>query len=767
MAVMMRAQPTDRRQFLKLAGTLVVSISVPSSLLPAPAAAPFAHRWPAVVPADMVDSFLAIGADGTVTVYCGHVDLGTGVRTALAQIVAEELDVSMGRVNVVLGDTDKTPDQGPTIASDTIQVTAIPLRRAAAEARRFLVARAAQSLNVPPAQLTVADGVVSEQHNPARSVAYGTLVQGRSFDLRLPGNAPVKKPSEYKIVGKRVPRVDIPVKVTGALTFVHDLWLPGMLHGRVVRPPVPGVETSPAIGATLVSVDRHSIEHIPGVVEVVVNGDFVGVIVEREENAERAARELKVAWKPWREGLADFSDLERAIRQHPSKPRVLNDEGDVVSALASAARSLSATYIWPYQMHGSIGPSCAVADVREGQCTVWSGTQNPHVLRRDIAALLKMPLESVRVLRMEAAGCYGRNCADDVAGDAALLSRAVGRPVRVQLSRADEHGWEPKGAAQLVDVRGGLDADGTVAAYDFNTRWLSGAADTLPLLLTGIRPAKPSVNTMGDRTALPAYYNRYGSSPGFRHCRVVVNDAVPPVRAAWLRGVAAMPNVLAHESFMDELATAAGADAIEFRLRHLADERGAAVLKAAAERAGWQSRPSFQDTDPGADVVRGRGAAYGRYIHSPFPGYGAAWVAWVCEVAVDRATGGIRVTRVVVAQDCGLIVNPDGVRHQVHGNVIQSISRVLKEAVTFDRSGVTSLDWAAYPILTFPEVPEIETVLIDRPEQPALGVGEAASVPSAAAIANAVFDATGVRLREVPFTAPRVRARLQRGDSRT
>jgi nicotinate dehydrogenase subunit B len=760
MALMMRAHPTDRRQFLKRTGALVVSMSVPS-VLSAAEATPLTRRWPAALPADTVDSFLAIGADGMVTVYCGHVDLGTGIRTALAQIVAEELDVSMGHVNVVLGDTDKTPDQGPTIASDTIQIAAIPLRRAAAEARRFLLARAAQHLNEPPEELTVADGIVAARRNPAHSVAYAELVQGRRFDLGLPGDAPVKKPSEYKIVGKPIRRVDIPAKVTGALTFVHDLRLPGMLHGRVVRPPVPGIETSPAIDAMLVSVDRHSIEHIPGVVEVVVHRDFVGIIAEREENAERAARELKVVWKPWRDGVADFSNLERAIREHPSTPRVLNDEGDVVSALASAAKSLSATYIWPYQMHASIGPSCAVADVSAGQCTVWSGTQNPHVLRTDIAALLEMPVESVRVLRMEAAGCYGRNCADDVAGDAALLSRAVGRPVRVQLSRADEHGWEPKGAAQLVDVRGGLDADGMVAAYDFNTRWLSGMAEMLPLLLTGVRPAKPSVNTMGDRTAMPAYYDRYRSSPGFRHCRVVVNDAAPPVRAAWLRGVAAMPNVFAHESFMDELATAAGVDAIEFRLRHLADERGAAVLRAAAERAGWQSRPSLQRADPGADVVRGRGAAYGRYIHSPFPGYGAAWVAWVCEVAVTRATGDIRVTRVVVAQDCGLIVNPDGVRHQVHGNVIQSISRVLKEAVTFDRSGVTSLDWAAYPILTFPDVPEIETVLIDRPEQPPLGVGEAASVPSAAAIANAVFDATGVRLREVPFTPSRVRAKLQ------
>jgi nicotinate dehydrogenase subunit B len=443
MAVMMRAHPTDRREFLKLAGALVVSIGAPS-MLPAADAAPFARRWPAVLPDDTVDSFLAVGADGVVTAYCGHVDLGTGVRTALAQLVAEELDVSMGQVNVVLGDTDKTPDQGPTIASDTIQITAIPLRRAAAEARRFLVARAAQHLNVPQQQLAVADGIVSVRRDPARRVAYASLVQGHRFDLKLPGDAPVKKPSEYKIVGKPIPRVDVPAKITGALTFVHDLRLPGMLHGRVVRPPVPGVEISPAIGATLVSVDRHSIEHIPGVVDVVVHGDFVGVIAEREENAERAARELKVSWKPWREGLADFSNLEPAIRAHSSTPRVLNDEGDVASALASAAKSISATYVWPYQMHASIGPSCAVADVSGGQCTVWSGTQNPHVLRTDLAELLEVPVESVRVLRMEAAGCYGRNCADDAAGDAALLSRAVGRPVRVQLSRADEHGREPR-----------------------------------------------------------------------------------------------------------------------------------------------------------------------------------------------------------------------------------------------------------------------------------------------------------------------------------
>jgi nicotinate dehydrogenase subunit B len=737
-----------RRDLLKATGALLVCFTIPTlEVARARAAAP-----PATLPTDQVDSFLAINGDGTVTACCGHVDLGTGTRTALAQIVAEELDVAVARVNMVLGDTDRTPDQGPTIASATIQVAAVPLRQAAAQARQFLVEQAARRLGVVPEVLVVRDGVVYARDSAGRQVSYSELIAGRRFDLRISGDVPLKQPANYSVVGASAPRVDIPAKVTGGLTYVHDMRVPGMLHARVVRPPYAGVDSGPPIGNSLISVDRASIKDISGIVSVVVIKDFIGVVAEREENAIKAAQALKVTWKPWA-GLPDLGELEPALRVHPSKPRVLKTEGDLETALATATTRQAATYIWPYQMHGSIGPSCAVADVHDSEATVWSGTQNPHTIRADLSKLLMLPADRIRIIRMEAAGCYGRNCADDVTADAALLSKAVGRPVRVQLMREQEHGWEPKGAAQLIDVQGGLDQAGNITAYDFRTRYPSNAAPTLALLLTGTIDPTPIVSDMGDRTAIPPYAT--GAT------RIVVNDTAPIVRAAWLRGVSALPNVFAHESFIDELAAAAKVDPLALRLGALKDARGAEVLKAVAERANWDARPSPNPNAGAGDVVTGRGLAYAQYFHSKFPGFAAAWAAWVAEVEVDRKTGQITIRKITVAHDCGLIVNPDGVRHQIHGNVIQATSRVLKEAVTFDPSAVTGLEWGAYPIITFPEVPDIEVVMISRPDQPALGAGESASVPSAAAIANAIFDATGARLREVPFKPERMLAGLK------
>src|SRR5665213_1658739 len=409
---------------------------------------------------------------------------------------------------------------------------------------------------------------------------------------------------------------------------------------------------------------------------------------------------------------------------------------------------MARTYVWPYQMHASIGPSCAVADVRNDHIKVWSGTQNPHMLRADLALLLARPESEIDVLRMEAAGCYGRNCADDVSADAVLLSRAVGRPVRVQLTREQEHAWEPKGTAQLMDVRGGLNADGGVAGYDFATRYPSNGAPTLALLLTGTIAPVPDVFEMGDRTAIPPY--------DYEAMRVVAHDMPPIVRASWLRGVSALPNTFAHESYIDELATEAGVDPIEYRLRYLRDQRAIDLINAVAERAGWKPRPTRQEPVPEGDILRGRGFAYALYVHSKFPGYGAAWSAWIADVAVNKATGDVSVTRVVAGQDSGLMINPDGVRHQIHGNVIQSTSRALMEQVSFDRNSVTSREWGAYPIIKFPELPDIDVLMLPRPDQPPLGVGESASVPSAAAIANAIFDATGVRFREPPFTPERI-----------
>ena len=691
------------------------------------------------------ETFIKITADGSVTAFNGHVDLGTGIRTALGQIVAEELDVSFARVVVVLGDTSVVPNQGPTIASETIQITAVPLRNAAAQARHFLLARAAERLELSVQDLAIEDGLIRGGDN--RSVSYGELIAGETIRLELADNVSVKAVDAYSIVGQSVPRTDLPAKATGELVYVHDVRVPGMLHGRVVRPPYAGVDAGAFVGTSLIAVDEASVRDIPGLVAVVRIADFVGVIAEREENAVKAAAQLKVNWKPT-PTLPDLGDVETALRANPSTPRTLIDKGDVDAGIAAAARPMARSYTWPYQMHGSIGPSCAVADYGDGQVRVWSGTQNPHMLRADLALLLARRETEIDVIRMEAGGCYGRNCADDVSADAVLLSRAVGRPVRVQLTREQEHAWEPKGTAQLMDVKGGLRADGSVAGYDFATRYPSNGAPTLALLLTGAIAPVPEVSHMGDRTAIPPY--------DYENMRVVAHDMPPIVRASWLRGVSALPNTFAHESYIDELATEAGVDPIEYRLRYLRDSRAIDLVNAVAERAGWTPRPVWKEPEAEGDIVRGRGFAYALYVHSKFPGYGAAWSAWIADVAVNKATGDVSVTRVVAGQDSGLMINPEGVRHQIHGNVIQSTSRALMEEVSFDRNSVTSREWGAYPIITFPDIPRIDVLMLPRPDQPPLGVGESASVPSAAAIANAIFDATGVRFRELPFTPERI-----------
>src|SRR6476659_351628 len=691
------------------------------------------------------ETFVKITADGSVTAFNGHVDLGTGIRTALGQIVAEELDVSFARVVVVLGDTTRTPNQGATIASETIQITAVPLRKAAAQARHFLAARAAERLELPVDELSIEDGLVRGKDN--RSVSYGELIAGDTIRLELADDVPVKAVGAYSIVGQSVPRIDLPAKATGELVYVHDVRVPGMLHGRVVRPPYAGIDAGPFVGTSLIAVDESSVRDIPGLVAVVRIGDFVGVVAEREENAIKAAAQLKVSWKPT-PALPDLKDIETALRANPSAPRTLIDKGNVDAAIAAAAKPMQRTYIWPYQMHASIGPSCAVADYQDARIRVWSGTQNPHHLRTELARLIHRREAAIEVIRMEAAGCYGRNCADDVSADAVLLSRAVGRPVRVQLTREQEHAWEPKGTAQLMDVNGGLNADGSVAAYDFATRYPSNGTPTLALLLTGTIAPSPAVFEMGDRTAIPPY--------DYDNLRVVAHDMPPIVRASWLRGVSALPNTFAHESWIDECADEAGVDPIEYRLRYLKDSRAIDLVNAVAERAGWKPRPVRQEPEAEGDIVRGRGFAYALYVHSKFPGYGAAWSAWIADVAVNKATGDVSVTRVVAGQDSGLMINPDGVRHQIHGNVIQSTSRTLMEEVSFDRGSVIAREWGAYPIIKFPDVPEIDVLMLPRQDQPPLGVGESASVPSAAAIANAIFDATGVRFRELPFTPERI-----------
>ena len=745
--------PLTRADFHAAGGVLLVTREPPPAPPPAPG-------QPALVsgnPLEGVEVLLAVWDDGSVTALNGHVDLGTGIRTALGQIVAEELDVALASVNMVLGDTTRAPNQGATIASASIQIHAVPLRAAAAQARAWLVDRAAGVLQVDRVLLTVRDGQVSVIGSDARSVGYGALVAQQHVELSLALDSPLKSPEDYRIVGTSTARVDIPAKATGALTFVHDMRVPGMLHGRVVRPPYAGADHGDFIGNTLEAVDESSIAHIPGIRAVVVIRDFIGIVAEREEHAEQALRELRVRWKPW-PGLTNLDDLESAIRANPATQRQLIDEGDVDAAMAGAAQRMPRNYVWPYQMHGSIGPSCALADWHETRMTVWAGSQNPHVLRADLSQLMGLPDIDIDVIRMEAAGCYGRNCADDVAADAALLSRAVGAPVRVQLTREQEHAWEPKGAAQLMQVNGGLNADGSVAAYDFQTSYPSNGAPTLALLLTRTVEPVARAYEMGDRSARPPY--------DYENLRVSVNDMPPMLRASWLRGVSALPNSFAHESYIDELATAAGVDPVEFRLRYLSEPRAAELLRATADRAGWKvhNGPQQAEGQSGtSDIVHGQGVAYARYVHSKWPGYGAAWAAWVADVEVNRKTGEVQVRRVVVGHDAGTLINPAGVQHQIHGNVVQTTSRALTEQVSLNptTNTVASLEWGSYPILSFRDVPVIEVVTMARPGEPPLGAGESASVPGTAAIANAIFDATGVRFRQPPFTAEVVRAALQ------
>ncbi|TDA45532.1 xanthine dehydrogenase family protein molybdopterin-binding subunit [Burkholderia pyrrocinia] len=707
------------------------------------------------VPA-LPEVFVAILDDGRILAFNGHVDLGTGIRTSLAQIVAEELDVPAARVTMVLGDTAATPNQGPTIASATIQISATPLRCAAAQARHALLALAAEQFGVDVERLTIDDGTISAD---GQTATFAALVAAHRIALTLDLNTRTKDPALYRIVGKSAPRVDLPAKATGQLTFVHDMRVPGMLHGRVVRPPYAGHDSGPFVGTSLVDVDRASVADVPGLVAVVSIGDFVGVVAEREEHAIRAARQLRVTWRP-HAALPPLDEPAAAIAAAPAKRRVLLDEGDVDAARALPGTiTLSRTYAWPFQMHGSIGPSCALADYREpgdGRITVWSGTQNPVSLRYDLATLVARDEADFDVVRMEAAGCYGRNGADDVCGDALLLSRAVGRPVRVQLSRADEHLWEPKGAGQLMQVTGTVTRDGRLLGYDFTTRYPSNDAPLLAALLTRAIAPEPRVFEMGDRTAVSPY-----ASP---HRRFVCEDLAPLVRASWLRGVSALPNSFAHDAFVDECAALTGIDPLAFRLRHLQDTRATELLQAVADRAGWTPRtertPREREHD-GARFARGRGVAYARYVHSRFPGFGAAWSAWIVDLSVDRVSGEIRIERVTVGQDTGTMINPDGVRHQIHGNVIQVLSRTLKERVRFADGKVASREWASYPILTFAEVPDVDVVLMPRQGEPPLGAGESASVPGPAAVANALFDATGVRFYAPPFTPEAVRAALR------
>ena len=692
---------------------------------------------------DWLDDWLAFESDGTVTAYSGKVELGTGVRTALSQIVAEELDISLDKIHMVMGDTERTPDEGYTAGSMTISGSGTALRKAAAEARRALLEIAAERLDATPEGLTVQDGIIAVTLHLDRSVTYAQLMGGRSFGIRVTDDAPLKSPETYRIVGTSTPREDLPRKVMGEPSFIQDFQVPGMLHGRLVRPPGPT--------ARLLSIDESSVKDIPGLVKVVQRGNFIGIVAEREEQAVLAAKQLKVAWEE-SDAYPDMPDLHAFLRSQSTDDNRLVELGDLEKAFSDAARQVHATYYQPYQAHASIGPSCAVAEVNGNQATVWASTPGPYPLGGALAQLLEIPPENVHLIHVEGAGSYGQNGSDDAAADALILAQAVGRPVRVQWTREDEFAWEPKSPAMVMEVHGGLDAHGNVVAWDYHV-WspshvararFAGQLVTAQLLKG--EPAPQSRFSFGAERNAPTNYD-------FPVQRVMVHYiGQSPLRASSFRSLGGAENTFANESFMDELAAAAGVDPLEYRLRYLSDARQRAVLEAAAEKAGWEPHPSPNLSN--SESSEGRGVAYARYENDQ------AIVACIAFVTVDKPTGVVRVTHIVVAHDCGLIINPDGVENQIEGNVLQSLSRALKEEVQFTRRSITSVDWESYPILTFSEVPKVEIVLINRPDQPAMGAGEPSTVTTAAAVANAIFDATGVRLRQIPFTPARVKAAL-------
>ena len=741
----MAAMPISRRTFLAAGGVLIVGLGLENVGRPRAQTAHGADRFlgKPLAP-DTVDSFLAVHADGSVTVFVGKVDIGTGSRIAMRQLVGEELDVPLERIAMIEGDTALTPNQGATAGSYGIARGGVQLRQAAATARQALLAQAASRLGRPVGDLEISDGVVRARDG-GPSVAYGELIGDRAFNLRVDKAAPLKSPHRFRFIGKSLPRPDVPAKVTGRHRYLHDLTLPGMLHARVIRPP--------AIGATLVSVDDASIASIPGA-RVVRIQDFLAVAADSEWNAVRAARALHAKWTGGG-GLPDHATEFESMRAS----RVVRDQeiarrGDLaaLSTPGPGTRTLNAVYRWPMQTHGSIGPSCGVADVRGDRATVWSSSQGTHTLQATCARALGLERDRVRVIYMDGAGSYGPNGADDAACEAALLSRSTGRPVRVQWSRQEEHGWDPKGPAQLLELRAAVDRDGEVAAWETQA-WLPLATANLPNVPILALDAAGIPQPQGRSTGL--IYQNVDPPYTMPNVHAVVHwigDA--PLRTSAFRAPGKVANTFAVESFVDEIAALARVDPVEFRLRRLGNVRGAEVLRRAAARMGWQPRPSPRPADPGAAVLTGRGIAFVHYKHEE------TMVAMGMEVSVERATGRIRVTRVVCAQDCGLMVNPDCVQSQVEGNIIQTLSRTLHEEVAYDRDRVTSVDWGSYPILTFPEVPALEFELIQRVDQPPLGVGEAASAPVPAALANAVFDATGVRLRTAPFRPDRVKAAL-------
>jgi nicotinate dehydrogenase subunit B len=758
MTKMEKTSAFSRRSLLK--GAFVVSIGAPLGLdtLLSVNAAHAQGTKPPLMP-DQLSSYIAINADGTVAAYFGKMDMGHGLFVAIGQMVAEELDVPFKAVKVYMGDTATSVNQGGASGSTGIQLGGKQMRMAAAEARRVLLEMAAEKLGTPAGELIVLNGNVSAAFNRDKKVSYAELIGGRYFNVQLdwnkqwgnplyaPGKAQPKPHTAHKIVGQPIKREDVAPKVFAQEDYCTDIKVAGMVHGRVIRPPV--------AGSVPVAIDESSIKDIPGV-RVVHEKDFLGLVAEKEWDAVRAAEKLKVQWSNASPVFPETAGIYDHIRKAPVRKR---DEGKPIGnldeAFRGAARVVEAEYEWPFQSHACMGPACALVEIKDGQATCWTGSQKSHFVRDGVAVMLGLPPEKVRAIWVPGPGAYGRNDAGDAAMDAAVLAKAIGRPVRLQYTRDQGTGWDPKGPASIHRARAAIDAGGNMIAYDFLSKGFSRidvlmneskAADTLAGHLLG---AKLGVN---DGFGVPAEVYEFANKRVAWETIAPLLERASPLRSAHLRDPVGPQIHFASESFMDEVAHAVGADPVEFRIKHLKAPRDIAVIKAAAERAGWQTRTSPRRDQTGS-TVSGRGIAYSQR--------NGTVCAVIAEVDVDRSTGRIWARKFTVAHDCGQIINPDGLAKCIEGNIVQGISRTLTEEVTFDTSKVTSVDWLTYPILDIGDTPEtIDCVLINRPEAAPTGAGEPSIRPVAAAIANAIFDATGVRIRRVPFSPDRVKQAL-------
>jgi nicotinate dehydrogenase subunit B len=757
----------SRREFLKGCGALMVSFSA-APIAPAPGQER-SRKYPSSVDAAKLDSWLAIGGDGTITAYTGKCDFGQGIFTAQTQLIAEELCVSLTRVKLVECDTAVTPDQGTTSGSQSTPTNfnVESLALAAATAREALLGLASKRLGEEADHLTVEDGVITARSG--RTVKYEDLIGSKHFNLPLNPTAKRRSQSQWTVLGKPVPSLDRIALMTGQFEFVHYVRLEGMLHGRVVRPP--------EMGATVAHVDEQSVRDIPGLTKVVVRKDFVGVVAQTQYQAVVAARKLAVRWNPG-PSLPDQKTFFEHLQQQPSHDALSVDSRDVEAQLTATSSVVRARYTYPYQMHGSVGASCAVADVKPDGATVWSPTQSAYPTRSIVAKLLGLPVDSVRVIYRRGSGCYGLNGADAVSFDAALLSQAVGKPVRLQFSRQDEMMWENLGSACVVEHRAGLTPDGRIAAWD-REGWVASLGNrpgydqpgnVISGMLAGYPPepvepgpAKPPTGKLRNQSNIvPSYFAGCiggGCSGGgtIRGERALTHTVRSPFFTGPLRSPLRIQNTFANECFMDELCAHAKADPVAFRLKHLQDSRTIGVLKAAAEASKWDASRSAARVAKG--LVSGRGIACVAYEGEN------GYAALVADITVDLETGLVQPKRFIVALDCGPISNPDGLRNQIEGGILQGMSRALVEEVTWDERRITSVDWRSYRSLHLDyEIPAIESVLVTPDGVPATGAGETAITVTPAAIGNAIFDATGARLRDLPFTPERVKAALKGTD---